>query len=173
MAEKRLAVVTGAARGIGRAIVLELLAQGRRVAALDIIEDNLKDLTEVAAVTGKITFKGEQGDAKRLDLSSDPVCVDGNPDGKARWDTVGIRAPGSDDWSLIGERDWFPVEVELQRVGGVLPCQLGQRLGSLANQRKQFLFAALEPLSLFKQCLRLVDPGQRLFLLLLRDVTAG
>jgi 3-oxoacyl-[acyl-carrier protein] reductase len=46
MAEKRLAVVTGAARGIGRAIVLELLQQGRRVAALDIMEDQLKDLTE-------------------------------------------------------------------------------------------------------------------------------
>lgn len=48
MAEKRLAVVTGAARGIGRAIVLELLQQGRRVAALDIIEDQLKGLSEAA-----------------------------------------------------------------------------------------------------------------------------
>ena len=36
MSEKRLAVVTGAARGIGRAIVLELLKQGRIVAGLDI-----------------------------------------------------------------------------------------------------------------------------------------
>ncbi|MHC4121006.1 MAG: SDR family NAD(P)-dependent oxidoreductase, partial [Planctomycetota bacterium] len=36
MADKRLAVVTGAARGIGRAIVLELLEQGRIVAGLDI-----------------------------------------------------------------------------------------------------------------------------------------
>lgn len=34
-----------------------------------------------AAVTGKISFEGEKGEAKRLDLSSDPVCVDGNPDG--------------------------------------------------------------------------------------------
>jgi hypothetical protein len=34
------------------------------------------------------------------------ALIDGNPDGKPRWDTVGIRAPGSDDWSLIGERDW-------------------------------------------------------------------
>ncbi len=46
MSEKRLAVVTGAARGIGRAIVLELLGQGHRVAALDIMEDQLKDLTQ-------------------------------------------------------------------------------------------------------------------------------
>lgn len=35
----------------------------------------------VAAVTGKITFKGEDDDPKRLDLSSDPVCVDSHPDG--------------------------------------------------------------------------------------------
>ncbi|MDI9434246.1 MAG: 3-oxoacyl-[acyl-carrier-protein] reductase [Planctomycetota bacterium] len=48
MAERRLAVVTGAARGIGRAIVFELLQQGRLVAGLDISENPLKEL-EVAA----------------------------------------------------------------------------------------------------------------------------
>ena len=52
MAEKRLAVVTGAARGIGRAIVLELLEQGRNVAALDIIADQLEDLKKVAKDAG-------------------------------------------------------------------------------------------------------------------------
>ena len=34
MSEQRLAIVTGAARGIGRAIVMELLKQGRKVAGL-------------------------------------------------------------------------------------------------------------------------------------------
>ena len=52
MAEKRLAVVTGAARGIGRAIVFELLKQGRAVAALDIIEDQLKDLEQAVKTAG-------------------------------------------------------------------------------------------------------------------------
>ena len=42
------------------------------------------------------------------------ALIDGNPDGKPRWDTVGIRAPGSDDWLLYGERDWFDVAVELR-----------------------------------------------------------
>ncbi|MCJ7728743.1 MAG: 3-oxoacyl-[acyl-carrier-protein] reductase [Sedimentisphaerales bacterium] len=42
--EKRLAVVTGAARGIGRAIVLELLRQGRFVAGLDVNAEQLKEL---------------------------------------------------------------------------------------------------------------------------------
>ncbi|MBM4025752.1 MAG: 3-oxoacyl-[acyl-carrier-protein] reductase [Planctomycetes bacterium] len=52
MTEKRLAVVTGAARGIGRAIVLELLRQGRMVAGLDIIEDQLQDLEQAVKAAG-------------------------------------------------------------------------------------------------------------------------
>lgn len=52
MSEKRLAVVTGGARGIGRAIVLALLRQGRRVAAIDIDEPRLTELKEVAGKEG-------------------------------------------------------------------------------------------------------------------------
>ena len=52
MSEKRLAVVTGAARGIGRAIVLELLKQGRIVAGLDIIADQLTELESVVKEAG-------------------------------------------------------------------------------------------------------------------------
>jgi predicted AlkP superfamily phosphohydrolase/phosphomutase len=49
------------------------------------------------------------------------ALVDGNPDGKPRWDTVGVRAPGGADWSLHGERDWFSVGLELR-----LPDVLGK-----------------------------------------------
>ncbi len=52
MAEQRLAVVTGAARGIGRAIVLELLKQGRIVAGLDLNAEQLKELEKVCAEKG-------------------------------------------------------------------------------------------------------------------------
>lgn len=52
MSEKRLAVVTGAARGIGRAIVLELLKQGRIVAGLDIIADQLIELETIVKEAG-------------------------------------------------------------------------------------------------------------------------
>ena len=51
MSEKRLAVVTGAARGIGRAIVLELLKQGRIVAGLDINDEQLRELEAVVKET--------------------------------------------------------------------------------------------------------------------------
>jgi 3-oxoacyl-[acyl-carrier protein] reductase len=52
MPEKRLAVVTGAARGIGRAIVLELLRQGRIVAGLDINAEQLGELEKVVKEAG-------------------------------------------------------------------------------------------------------------------------
>ena len=52
MSEKRLAVVTGAARGIGRAIVLELLKQGRSVAGLDINAQQLAELENVVKQAG-------------------------------------------------------------------------------------------------------------------------
>jgi 3-oxoacyl-[acyl-carrier protein] reductase len=52
MAEQRLAIVTGAARGIGRAIVLELLKQGRKVAGLDLNKEQLTELEQVVAEAG-------------------------------------------------------------------------------------------------------------------------
>jgi len=52
MSEKRLAVVTGAARGIGRAIVLELLRQGRIVAGLDVNAQQLAELENVVRQAG-------------------------------------------------------------------------------------------------------------------------
>lgn len=52
MSEKRLAVVTGGARGIGRAVVLELLKQGREVAALDINAEQLTELGKVVKEAG-------------------------------------------------------------------------------------------------------------------------
>jgi len=52
MSEKRLAVVTGAARGIGRAVVLALLKQGRIVAGLDINAQQLAELENVVKQAG-------------------------------------------------------------------------------------------------------------------------
>ena len=52
MSDKRLAVVTGGARGIGRAIVMELLKQGKQVAAIDLNADNLAELQIVAKEAG-------------------------------------------------------------------------------------------------------------------------
>lgn len=68
MPEKRLAVVTGAARGIGRAIVLELLKQGRIVAGLDINAEKLTELEKVVKEAGfsVITKRVDITDTKEL-----------------------------------------------------------------------------------------------------------
>lgn len=63
MAEKRLAVVTGAARGIGRAIVLELLEQRRIVAGLDINAEQLAELEKVVKEAGHSVV------TKRVDIT--------------------------------------------------------------------------------------------------------
>jgi len=64
MSEKRLAVVTGAARGIGRAIVLELLKQGRIVAGLDINAEQLDELNEIVKKEGFTVI------TKRVDITN-------------------------------------------------------------------------------------------------------
>jgi len=52
MSEKRLAVVTGAARGIGKGVVIKLLEQGRLVAAIDLLEGPLKELESAVKAAG-------------------------------------------------------------------------------------------------------------------------
>lgn len=50
--EKRLAIVTGGGRNIGRSIVFALCRQGRKVVAADIDENNLAETKEMAAKEG-------------------------------------------------------------------------------------------------------------------------
>jgi 3-oxoacyl-[acyl-carrier protein] reductase len=70
MSEKRLAVVTGAARGIGRAIVFELLKQGRIVAGLDLNTEQLKDLESVCKEKGFTVI------VKCVDITNTPVLTE-------------------------------------------------------------------------------------------------
>lgn len=52
MSETKLAVVTGAARGIGKAIVMELLKQGHKVAGLDLNQAQLDEMAKSAKEAG-------------------------------------------------------------------------------------------------------------------------
>ncbi|WP_204163348.1 SDR family oxidoreductase [Nocardioides gilvus] len=54
----RVAVVSGAARGIGHATAVKLLRDGWRVGAFDIDEPGLRDLAEVAAAHGTSVVTG-------------------------------------------------------------------------------------------------------------------
>lgn len=76
MSEKRLAVVTGAARGIGRAIVLELLKQDRIVAGLDINTEQLAELESVVKEAGfsVITKRVDITDTNQLTETLDSLA---------------------------------------------------------------------------------------------------
>lgn len=80
MSEKRLAVVTGAARGIGRAIVLELLKQGRIVSGLDINEEQLKELQKACNDAGFdiITKSVDITDTEKLTLILEQLAFEHN-----------------------------------------------------------------------------------------------
>ncbi|MHC4076636.1 MAG: 3-oxoacyl-[acyl-carrier-protein] reductase [Planctomycetota bacterium] len=70
MPEKRLAVVTGAARGIGRAIVLKLLRQGCIVAGLDLNAEQLSELEKIVKGAGYSVI------AKRVDITDTDKLIE-------------------------------------------------------------------------------------------------
>ncbi|MGB2806122.1 MAG: 3-oxoacyl-[acyl-carrier-protein] reductase [Sedimentisphaerales bacterium] len=84
MSEKRLAVVTGAARGIGRAIVLELLKQGRVVAGLDIIADQLTELETIVKEAGFSVI------TKCVDITDTPKFIETLESLAAEHEGIGI-----------------------------------------------------------------------------------
>jgi NAD(P)-dependent dehydrogenase (short-subunit alcohol dehydrogenase family) len=66
----KVAVVTGAGSGIGRAVASRLAAEGARVAALDVAEDNLADTVEA------IVERGGTATAYRCDVTSESSVGD-------------------------------------------------------------------------------------------------
>ena len=73
MSNKRLALVTGGARGIGREIVLSLLAQGRITAAIDLDEKCLVELKEIVTQRG---FQPTDLITKNLDITNSAALSD-------------------------------------------------------------------------------------------------
>jgi 3-oxoacyl-[acyl-carrier protein] reductase len=73
----KVAIVTGAARGIGRRTALDLAAEGAKVVATDIVADELEDLGDEIGVSGGTCL------AHRCDIS-DRRAVDGLVDAACR-----------------------------------------------------------------------------------------
>ena len=85
--QQRVALVTGAAGGIGRAIVHGLLGQGLKVAAVDRTADGLAELAEEAAQRQKSAdlFTIE------ADLAQDASIAEIIAKARAKFGTIDIR----------------------------------------------------------------------------------
>ncbi len=64
--QDRVAIVTGAGAGIGKAITLRLIEEGAHVIAADVVEDKLSQYSEMAGATPIIADVTKTDDAERM-----------------------------------------------------------------------------------------------------------
>jgi SDR family mycofactocin-dependent oxidoreductase len=127
---RRVAVVTGAARGIGAATVVALAETGWAIVAVDSVTDDAvlpyplgtpDDLaaTVDAAVAAGGTAHAYQGDVRDVAAMADAVAYAENAFGglDAALACAGVIAGGSPQWQLPLEQERAVLEVDL---GGVL-----------------------------------------------------
>jgi 3-oxoacyl-[acyl-carrier protein] reductase len=133
----KVAIVTGAGRGIGRAIALKLAGAGAKVVVSDILEK------EAEAVAGEIKAKGGQGLAVVADVSSSADAtrmVEETLKAYSRIDILVNNAGIARDQLLVrmSEEDWDKVlDVDLKSVflctKAVLRYMLKNRWGRIIS----------------------------------------
>jgi 3-oxoacyl-[acyl-carrier protein] reductase len=133
----KVAIVTGAGRGIGRAIALKLAGAGAKVVVSDILEK------EAEAVAGEIKAKGGQGLAIVADVSSSADVtrmVEETVKAYSRIDILVNNAGIARDQLLVrmSEEDWDKVlDVDLKSVflctKAVLRYMLKNRWGRIIS----------------------------------------
>ncbi len=135
--EGQVAVVTGGARGLGRAICLALAREGATVVAVDLLVD------ELAATLKEILATGAQGIAKQADISdSDQVdrLITAVTDQYERLDIIVNNAGITRDTLVLSMEDkQFDDVIRINLRGVFLGCRaaakvmLRQRRGRIIN----------------------------------------
>ena len=129
--ENKVTVVTGAARGIGAAIALELARNGARVAVFDI------DLGGAETIAREATAVGAEAFAGRMDVSDADSVGAAAAAVTERWERVDVlvnnaAVSGAGALADISAADWDRVlDINL---GGYLRC--AQRFGAWMRQQR-------------------------------------
>ena len=134
---QKVAVVTGAARGIGREIVKELLAMGMTVVAVDMREDLL------AALPGSMGDPGARLDCRKMDVTDSQgvtAMIDDVADKYGRIDVLVNNAGITRDGLLLrmDDADWelvLKVNLTSAFIGtrAAARYMIRQRSGSIIN----------------------------------------
>jgi 2-hydroxycyclohexanecarboxyl-CoA dehydrogenase len=135
--EPRVALVTGGARGIGRAIALALAADGRAVAVGDLLLDAAEETAAEARTAGAeaIAASLDVTDSASVAAAVDRVVGELGPVGvlvnNAGWDELRPFLETDEDfWRRVVEVNYMGV---LRTTKAVLPSMVDARWGRLVN----------------------------------------
>jgi 3-oxoacyl-[acyl-carrier protein] reductase len=131
--ENRLAVVTGASRGIGRALTERLTAAGQTVVA---IGRSAVDLDEVAAQTGAVPFVLDVSDPAAVDTVFGRIQADlGVPD--LLVNNAAVSGGSGMTWELPQQDWWQVLEINVRGTflctRAVLPAMMARGSGRIIN----------------------------------------
>jgi len=134
--EKKVAIVTGAGQGIGRAIALVLAKNGAKVVVADIADKRLEIVKEIEAM-------GSQGLAVKCDVSNRAEVEGMVEKALAKFGRIDILVNNAGIYPFkpfvdMNEKDWDKVlEVNLKGVfyctKSVLPKMIEQEYGKIIN----------------------------------------